>query len=114
MSDAFQDFDKRLRRIHTKRVKLSNGYVSVVGGDGLIVVKPRRRRSILRLRPLIFVILGFLAFKVIILATLGQPVYEERIEALREGSTVEQAGAWVMQADPWTVMLAQKLRATMR
>ena len=111
MSDAFFDFDNRLRRINKSRVKLASGYVSVVGDDGLIVVKPRRRRSTLPLRALVFVIIGFLGFKVMIMAALGQPVYEDRVETLRAGSTVERAGAWVMQADPWGVMLADKLRS---
>ncbi|OZB15421.1 MAG: hypothetical protein B7X55_09630 [Rhodobacterales bacterium 34-62-10] len=110
MSDAFYDFDNRLRRIHKSRVKLARGYVSVVGDDGLIVVKPKRRRMGFHLRALAFVIIGFLGFKVMILAALGQAVYADRVDTLREGSTVERAGAWVMQPDPVSVMLAQKIR----
>lgn len=111
MSDAFFEFDNRLRRINKSRVKLARGYVSVVGDDGLIVVKPKRRRASFHLRALAFVIVGFMGFKVLILAALGQPVYEDRVETLRQGSTVERAGAWVMQPDPVTVLLAQKIRA---
>jgi hypothetical protein len=111
MSGAFDDFDNRLRRIQKSRVKLARGYVSVVGDDGLIVVKPRPRRSTRPVRLLAYVILGFWAFKVMILAVLGQPVYQDRVERLQQGSTVEQAGAWLMQADPLSVMLAGKLRS---
>ncbi|MDX5402302.1 MAG: hypothetical protein LPK02_09005 [Rhodobacterales bacterium] len=111
MSDAFYDFDNRLRRIQKSRVKLAKGYVSVVGDDGLIVVKPQRRRAGFHLRALAFVIIGFMGFKILILAALGQGVYEERVDTLREGSTVERAGAWVMQPDPLSVMAAQKIRA---
>lgn len=111
MSDAFFDFDNRLRRINTSRIKLANGYVSVVGDDGLIVVKPRRRRNMLPLRALAFVIIGFMGFKVMILAALGEPVYQDRVETLRAGSTVERAGAWVMQADPISTSVADKVRS---
>jgi hypothetical protein len=111
MSDAFYDFDNRLRRIHKSRVKLAKGYVSVVGDDGLIMVKPQRKRSGFPLRALAFVVVGFLGFKIMILAALGLPVYEDRVDTLRGGSTVERAGAWVMQADPVSVMLAQKIRS---
>ena len=110
MSDAFFDFDTRVRRINQSRMKLANGYVSVVGDDGLIVVKPRRRPSRAPLRGMIFLVIGFIAFKVMILAFLGLPVYGDRIETLRAGSTGEQAGAWAMQADPLTVMLADRIR----
>ena len=110
MSDAFQDFDNRLRRIQKSRVKLANGYVSVVGDDGLIVVKPRRTRRSFSLRVLTFVIVGFLGFKIMILAVLGLPVYQDRVASLQKGSTVEMAGAWLMRADPLSVTLADKLR----
>lgn len=113
MSDAFYDFDSRLHRIRKSRVKLAKGYVSVVRDDGLIMVKPQRRRSGFPLRALAFVIIGFLGFKVMILSALGQPVYQDRVDTLHQGSTIERAGAWVMQADPWSVILAQKIRGYM-
>jgi hypothetical protein len=111
MSDAFHDFDNRLRRIQKSRVKLANGYVSVVGDDGLIVVKPRSRKTRFVVRPFLFLIVGLLFFKSLILATLGQPVYEERLAALQGGTTIEQAGAWVMQIDPASAFVAAQIRS---
>ena len=113
MTDAFHDFDNRLRRIQKSRVRLANGYVSVVGDDGLIVVKPRARRTRFVLRPFAFLIVGLMVFKALILATLGQPVYEERVASLQAGTTIEQAGAWVMQIDPVSQFMAAQIRSWM-
>ncbi|MDX5383006.1 MAG: hypothetical protein LPJ92_08270 [Rhodobacterales bacterium] len=110
MSDAFFEFDNRIRRINRKRVNMAGGYVSVVGDDGLIVVKPRRKRARLPIRSFLFLAIGLVGFKAMILAGLGQPVYEDRLEKLRAGSTVERAGAWVMQMDPVTSALADAIR----
>ena len=43
MSDVFQGFDTRLKKIDQKRTKLAKGYVSRVGRDGLIVLRPKRQ-----------------------------------------------------------------------
>jgi len=110
MSDTFSDFDNRLRRISKSRVKLAKGYVSVVGDDGLIIVKPRRKRIQLPIRGALLLFVGFLGFKAMVLVSLGQPVYMDRVETLHNGTTIERAGAWVMQADPLTVMVADKIR----
>lgn len=109
MSDAFRDFDNRLRRIDRSRVKLSGGYVSVVGRDGLIMLKPQRKRFTLPLRGLLLLLAGGIGLKVMILLTLGAPIYADRVAALQEGTLVEKAGAWVMQADPLTVLLAEQI-----
>lgn len=109
MSDAFRDFDNRLRRIDRSRVKLSGGYVSVVGRDGLIMIKPRRKRVTLPLRGLFLLLAGGIGLKAMILVGLGAPVYQDRVDDLRDGTVIEQAGAWVMQADPLTVLLAEQI-----
>lgn len=110
MSDAFQDFDNRLKRINKTRVKLSRGYESFVGADGLIIVKPKRPRGQFPFRGVFLLIVGFIGFKAMILATLGQPVFEDRVATLRAGTFVEQMGAVIMQTDPLTVMIAEQLR----
>lgn len=111
MSDAFQNFDSRLKKIHKTRVKLSRGYESFVGDDGLIVVKPRRQGWSFPFQGAFLLVAGFIGFKALILVTLGQPVFEDRVDTLRAGSFVEQMGAVIMQADPLTVMLADQIRA---
>jgi len=49
--------------------------------------------------------LGFL-FKGFLFAYLGEAAYGERVATLQDGTVLEQAGAWVMQPDPITVLAA--------
>lgn len=110
MSNTYQSFDSRLKNIDRTRTRLVHGYHSKVSKDGLIVFKPKRRKAGFPLRALVFVILGFFIFKGFILAHTGNAIYEQRIAKLQAGTVLEQAGAFVMQADPVTQSIAQKLR----
>lgn len=47
-----------------------------------------------------------IAFKAVLYATLGGATYTNRVNDLASGTVIEQAGAWVMAADPITVWLA--------
>ena len=114
MSDAFQEFDSRLNSIDRKRTKLAQGYASKVGKDGLIIFRPKRRKSGLPLRGLLYLFLGFTFFKAVIIAHLGAPLYEDRLAQLAQGSIVEQAGAVVMQSDPVSQKLSAYLRPILR
>lgn len=110
MSDSFQGFDARLKRIDRKHSKLAGGYSARVSKDGLIIFRPKRRQSGISLRGIVLVIAGFLCFKALILAHLGATVYDTRLASLNEGTVLEQAGGYVMQADPVTVYLAKQIR----
>lgn len=100
-------FDKRVKKIVRRHDKMSNGVVRRVNSDGLIVAKPRAYRPRFPLKGLVAVLLlGFL-FKGFMLSYLGDAVYAERVATLQNGTALEQAGAWVMQPDPVTVMAAQ-------
>ena len=99
-------FDKRLKRIVRRHEKMANGVVKTVNADGLIVARPRVYRPRFPLRGLIVLLaLGFL-FKGFLLAYLGDEAYGERVASLKEGTIMEQAGAWIMQTDPATVLIA--------
>ncbi|NIZ13343.1 hypothetical protein HCZ87_08075 [Phaeobacter sp. HF9A] len=83
--------------------------------DGLIVVEPRRVvRSRISGRSLILFVCVILAFKGFLMATLGPANYDYRVEKLRDGSLVEQGGAWIMQADPASAMIAERLAPLLR
>ncbi|WP_371226174.1 hypothetical protein [Roseovarius sp. 2305UL8-3] len=111
MSNAYQGFDKRLLRISRKRAKLLNGYTSQVGKDGLIVFRPSRRASRgFPLKGLLILAIGFFCFKGLLLAHLGEQVFTARVDLLATGSVVEQAGAFMMQADPISQGIAQQVR----
>ncbi|MGX0876195.1 hypothetical protein ACSSV4_000870 [Roseovarius sp. MBR-154] len=114
MSDVHQGFQTRLRSISRKRARSERGYVGKVGRDGLIVFKPRRRMPTIPLRGLLYLILGFVFFKAVVLAHLGAVTYKERIAQLAEGSHFEQAGALVMQPDPLTLIMARYLAPVLR
>lgn len=110
MSNSFEGFDARLKRIDRKHAKLANGYSARVSRDGLIIFRPKRRQRGISLRGVVFLIAGFLSFKGLILGHLGGTVYEDRLASLQQGTFVEQAGAYVMQADPVTSYIADKVR----
>ncbi len=108
---AHVPFDKRLKRIVRRHEKMSNGVVKSVSSDGLIVAKPRLYRPRFPLKGLLAVLfLGFL-FKGFLFAYLGEADYLQRVAALQSGTVLEQAGAWVMQPDPVTVLAANGVSA---
>ncbi len=110
MSDTLDTFDRRLKRISKSRSRMRDGYVGQVSKDGLIVFRPKRRRLAFSPRGFALVLLGFVGFKALIMAHLGLNTYQDRIAALQQGSIVEQAGAFVMQADPLTFKAASYMR----
>ncbi|MEL6887547.1 MAG: hypothetical protein AAFO86_02455 [Pseudomonadota bacterium] len=100
------NFQKRLGTLKRQHQALANGYTTQLRDDGLIVVKPKRVRRSFPLRTLVLVVFGFFAFKGFMLASLGEITYNERVAKLGNGTVAEQAGAWVMQSDPFTTFLA--------
>lgn len=105
-----QSFERRLKLINKKRARLADGYVSKVGKDGLIVFRPKRREGGFPIKGLALLVLGFFVFKGVILAHLGDGTFEARLAQLSQGSTVEQAGAFIMQPDLVSQAIAQQLR----
>lgn len=110
MTNAYKSFDKRLRRIGRNRARLVQGYTSKVGKDGLIVFRPKRSEGGFPIRGLVFLVIGFFCFKAVIIAHLGETIYNQRVDALASGSVVEQAGALAMQAEPVSLTIAQLIR----
>ncbi|CUH43187.1 hypothetical protein [Ruegeria atlantica] len=103
------EFDQRVNRLSKKHAKLSRGYRATMRKDGLVVMKPQRVKSALPLKVLMMCLLGLFAFKTLLLTSLGPSGYQYRVDALNEGTSVEQAGAWVMQIDPVSLMLSEQL-----
>lgn len=114
MADASQlNFDKRMRRISKRHQKLSRGYVTSINHDGLVIARPRRQGFSFPFRGLFFALVLFLAFKGFVLASIGTAAYDVRVAKLESGTIVEQAGAYVMKADPATTFIANKLRSVL-
>lgn len=112
MAQAHVPFDKRLKRIVRRHDRMaSSGAVKTVNADGLIVARPRIYKPRFPLKGLVvLVVLGFL-FKGFLFAYLGEAEYLNRVAALSNGSMMEQAGAWVMHADPATVFIAGSIES---
>ncbi|PIE13449.1 MAG: hypothetical protein CSA70_06085 [Rhodobacterales bacterium] len=107
MSDRMKVFDKRVRAINKAHRRMrQRGYAPVVGPDGLITVRPRRHGFYFPVRSFLLLFLGFFVFKALIVAHHGPSNYKERVAALQEGTFVEQAGAWAMQIDRPTAVIA--------
>ncbi|WP_317057243.1 hypothetical protein [Roseovarius rhodophyticola] len=108
-ADGFTSFDERLRKIDRKKARMAGGYSARVTREGLIVFRPKRRRTGFSVRGLAFLVVGFFLFKGMIMAHLGTTVYDQRVDALNQGTIMEQAGAFAMQSDPITLEIAKQL-----
>lgn len=106
MSLTSMPFDRRLKRIVRKHKRMENGVTHSVSKTGLIVARPRIYNPKFPMKGLILAVLAMFAFKGYLYASLGEQTYSSRVAELASGSTVEKAGAWVMQADPATSMIA--------
>ncbi|QMU57901.1 MAG: hypothetical protein GKR98_06630 [Boseongicola sp.] len=110
----FEEFERRMRRINRRHTKLSQGYVTQVNGDGLVVARPKRRTSGSTIRGVALMLAVILVFKGFLYAQLGPQGYADRVNALAGGNTIEQAGAWVMTADPVTLWLSEQIISLVR
>lgn len=111
MDESRSSFDSRLRTIGRKHKAMSHGCVAQMRGDGLVLLKPKsyRARRGFPLRGLVLFMLGFFAFKGFMIANIGAEGYDQRIQALAEGTAFEQVGAKVMQSDPVTELFADAM-----
>lgn len=110
MTDSRTDFDARLRVLGRKHRAMANGVKRQVRKDGLIVVRPTRKRirkqGVRPLRILVMLLFGFFALKGFLLASIGEAAYEQRLASLSEGTQLERAGAIVMQPDRVSILFA--------
>ena len=113
-ASQFDEFDRRMRRISKRQSKLSHGYTTKVNPDGLVVAKPQRRSFRGTLRGLVILCAVMMVFKAVLFAQLGASAYETRVNNLKQGTVIEQTGAWVMAPDPVTVWLSGKIASLVR
>ena len=111
MALAYATFDKRLRRIVKNHQRMANGVSYRVDSNGLIQAQPRIYNPKFPLRGLILLVVTAFLFKGFILASLGEQTYFERVGNMANGSVVERAGAWIMQADPATRAVADAMQS---
>lgn len=113
-ASQFEEFERRMRRIERRHSKLSRGYTTTVNSDGLVVAKPQRRTPRGTLRGVAMIVIIVMLFKGFLHAQLGPQAYDARLGALSRGSVVEQAGAFVMAADPLTLWISSKVVSLVR
>ena len=114
MGEHRDQFQARLKHINRKHEALSAGYSAKLRPDGLLVVKPQRLQSRISGRSLIFFAAAFLLFKGFLMAALGLGSYDARVQTLAGGSSIERAGAPLIQAAPVSVFLARKIGPVLR
>ena len=103
--------DKRLDKVvRTHQRMRRNGVVHRVGKDGLIRSRPRLIRPAFPLKGTIVILGLFFAFKALLFAQMGAGNYALKVEELRNGSVIEQAGAVLMQEEPVTVAVGGYLK----
>jgi hypothetical protein len=103
--------DRRLYKIvRTHNRMRRNGVVHRVGRDGLIRSRPRLVRPRFPLKGALIVVTLLVVFKALLFAQLGAGGYALKVDALRGGSMVEQAGAFIMQEEPVTVAIGGYLK----
>jgi hypothetical protein len=114
MGQSHIQFDQRVNNLGRKHNALSRGYVTRMRPDGLIVARPHRKQSRISLKVVFRFLLAFLAFKGFLIASLGPDGYGDRVNKLENGTVVEKAGAFVMQMDPVSNLIAQQIGPILR
>ncbi|PJE34300.1 hypothetical protein CVM52_23010 [Pseudooceanicola lipolyticus] len=108
------EFANRLSRLIRKHQAMTRGYTTSMRPDGLIVAKPRRAPAPISGRSVLIFLAAFLMFKVVLMASLGSEAYDTRVARLQEGTLVEKAGAFAMQGDPLTRLVAETVAPVLR
>lgn len=107
MGESINSFHKRMSRVNRRHEKIYlHGGRTRIGRDGLITTVPRRRMPSFPLRGVAILFFAAILYKAVMLAWIGPIVYAERVGELAGGTAVEQAGAWILQADPATTAVA--------
>ncbi|SMX38998.1 hypothetical protein [Maliponia aquimaris] len=112
MDKAQTSFHRREQALRRKHVRMSQGYVTKLDRNGLIVQVPDNKIGGFGLGLLLRAVLILMVIKVMTLVWLGEPRYQAHVDVLSQGALYERAGAWVMQVDPVTRKLAALLTPT--
>ena len=114
MNEGHRSFDTRLRQFRkTHLVIPSDTYARIYSG-GSITQAPARLMGVSTrksgLRHLIGFVMAVVAFKAFLLYSLGEPLYQARVDYLARGGLIEQFVAWGADVGAVTRMLADLLQ----
>ena len=114
MLGGHKSFEDRVELLQRARRKVPRGHVQVAGPDGLVFAKKRRNTPAVSLRGLLYLVFGLILFKAIAIAQFGPSGYVQRLDGLKDGTLIEQAGAVLMQPDRMSVALAMHIGPFLR
>ena len=110
MTDNQELFDERYRKVLKHHRKLSRGYVTRLGKNGVIQHHPiGKLRNIMSINTLILPFAILFIFKACIITILGEEAYNAQVVVLQNGAIWEQAGGMLMQMDLFSWSLAHFL-----
>lgn len=101
------DFYHRIARVEAAHAK---GFAfEAPGAVGRSAYRRPKRSKLRHLRPLIWLALGVIAIKAVILHYVGADIYSARVDGLMAGDGFDRVGGFLMQADPATIWLANQI-----
>jgi len=111
MSDPnLVEFYKRAARLERDRARGKGFEATGTLGRSYYQRPPARRSSVIW--PALFLLVTGFVLKGAILFASGDGLYQSRVSDLRTApGTIERMGGWLMQADPVTVWMADKIGA---
>ncbi|MFA9231335.1 MAG: hypothetical protein RIR95_2025 [Pseudomonadota bacterium] len=101
------DFYDRVGRISSAHKRGISFVAAGTLGRGLPMRKSKRRKSFLA--PLLFVTLALFCLKGSLYYVAGGAAYENRVNAMLTGEGFDRLGGMIMQADPVTLFIAEKI-----
>lgn len=108
MSDPnLVDFYGRIARIERAHTKGLGFEATGTLGRSYYIRKPQKRRTFLM--PLLFVLIAAFGLKAVIYQNTGAATYQLRVDQLLAGEGFDPVGGWLMQADPLTKFLSEKI-----
>lgn len=113
MTPQMKIFYQRLRRI--ARIHRQGGGFEAAGTLGQsYYTRMAQRNARPVLRPILYIVGAAVMSKAALLAAHGPEDYARRVIDLQNGTPVEQAGAFLMGADPVTLRIAEALMPLFR
>lgn len=108
MVETRESFASRLDFLGRKHARMTHGYVTKIGKDGLMVAVPKaaHKKSLIPLKFMLLVVIGLFCFKAFMLSAIGPVTYNARLATLENGTMIEQIGAKAMVIDPVTAFMA--------
>jgi hypothetical protein len=106
------EFENRVKRLHRKRHKaLGSKMPAFIDQDGYVIVKAKSRPRRIPFLGLGLIALGFFTLKGLMIAGMGSETYTARVQDLfGSSSLVTQFGAWTMQGDALSLMMAESIQ----